>query len=191
MLSFINEQLNDPSETNSEIYHSEIQKVLEYYEKQYTNFLFLGPYPINYKDIYEQLLELDWNYLKQQNQQLAILWNTDIIGNEGEHVVVLYIDFSHRTACYFDSLAQWPPQNIVNLLNNLVDTVTNLTIYRNLRRFQQSNLSSNCGVFAIHFIVCRLKGINCIDFFNNSELNDETCDQKRKYYFDTIFNQNL
>ncbi len=171
-----------PKEYNKKLNTIEILHALQYYEKLYPNFEFMGVFPINIGRSYSGLETLNYRKFKKTNRKFAIVWNTDVSNGPGLHWIAIFIDFARETICYFDSLAETQYPLLIDTLTKIRTRHPNLKIYRNVRPFQ--NDTNNCGIFVIHFIVSLLQGDTCESFFSRrSGISDEFVEPLRKCLF--------
>lgn len=165
----------------------DINNVLLQYQDKY-NFKFLGALPsdfykitqINYNDIY--------NYKK-----IGLILNLDDHTKGGSHWVALLIDNTLKTIEYYDSAGKRPNKNIQTFINkvynflNKNDRPTKVaygrgtyTIKYNTTKHQMQN--TECGVYAIHFIIKRIIGV-AFDTICNDIIPDEQMTIFRYYIF--------
>ena len=74
--------------------------VMEHYEKKYEDFEFIGPYPIDFKYIYEEFFNLNLKKLMKNKKKLGIVFNTDTSNGPGEHWISLFLDLDSNTICF-------------------------------------------------------------------------------------------
>jgi hypothetical protein len=155
----------------------DINNVLQQYQDNY-NFKFLGALPsdfykitmVNYNDIY--------NYKK-----IGFVLNLDDHTKGGSHWVALLIDNTLKTIEYYDSAGKRPNKNIQNFITkvyNFVKKHNKYTIKYNTTTHQLKN--TECGVYAIHFIIKRIIGVP-FDTICNDTIPDEQMAIFRYYIF--------
>jgi len=159
--------------------------VMEHYENKYDDFEFIGPYPIDFKYIYNEFFNLNMKKLMKSKKKLGIIFNTDVSTGPGQHWISLFLDLDSKTICYFDSAGENPPIEIINLLKELKDQCKkqkfNMSIIINKTQFQFDN--SSCGIWSLFHIISRLKGKSCNFIYNSKMNNDKLMYKKRKEYF--------
>jgi len=155
----------------------DINNVLQQYEDG-INFKFLGALPsdfykitkVNYQDIY--------NYKK-----IGIVLNLDDHTQRGSHWVSFFIDNTLKTLEYYDSAGRRPNKNIkyfINKVYNFLKKNDNYKIKYNNKKHQFKN--SECGVYAIHFLIKRMIGVT-FENICNDKIPDEQMTLFRHYIF--------
>ena len=157
----------------------DINNVLQQYQEFDLSFKFLGALPsdfykvtrVNYNDIY--------NYKK-----IGIVFNLDDHTQPGSHWVSFLIDNTKKTIEYYDSAGRHPNKNINEFIkrvrNFLKKNGDNYVIKYNKLKHQYKN--SECGVYAIYFIIQRLLGYN-FDNISKNIITDDEMNKFRRYIF--------
>lgn len=104
----------------------EIEEVLNQFNTD--TFYFIGAVPMDFDSelknfgmcVVEELCKIDLKklYLKGK-RQIGVVFNLDPHYKPGSHWVALYIDLNKGGIYYFDSYAEFPPNEVVNLMNRL------------------------------------------------------------------------
>jgi len=162
--------------------------IMDHYEKKYTDFEFLGPFPIDFHFIYKDFMNLNLKKLIKEHKKLGIIFNTDVSSGPGEHWISLFLDLDNKTVCFFDSVGMKPPKEVTRLINDLIKSAKknyNVKLKKVINCTQYQFGDSACGVFALWFIISRLKGETCNNLFNKSlkDINDKSINNLRKKYF--------
>ena len=92
----------------------DILKVMKQYEREYPEFDFIGPTPIDWnhhkvngKCVWEELCKFNLEkYIKKGRKKIGVIFNTDPHYKEGSHWVALFIDINKREIYYFDSYGE-------------------------------------------------------------------------------------
>ena len=170
----------------------DIRKVMKQYEKKYTDFLFIGPVPVDCPSLIKcQLSEISVEFLinKLGKTKLGVIYNLDKHDQPGSHWVASYFDFKKGKILYFDSVGLPPPKMIMSFLERMKEDCINyylnffnkhkkVEIYTNDKRYQFGN--SECGVFSMYFIISFLQSkIN----IKKDIVNDEYMNSLRKIYY--------
>ncbi len=172
---------------------SDIQDVMEQYEKKYPEFLFMGPVsvdcPVEIRCSLSDLTVL--SMIKRKKTKLGIIYNLDKHNEPGSHWVAVYFDIKKCQIIYYDSVGIPPPKLIVSFLNELKKDCEN---YYNVKRNQKRKVdifvnetrcqygSSECGVFSMNFIISMLQNKN-IEELNPDIMNDAQMNELRKKYY--------
>jgi len=141
----------------------DINKVMFQYTTKYPELYFYGAVPCNF---YEYT---DINYNKIFNTPYtAFIINTQKQGHNGEHWTCLFIDNNEKHIEYYDSFGKTPNKYISHFIDILYKH-SSYHIYINDIKHQKNN--TQCGVFAIYYILQRLKNKTIYDIvFSN--IND-------------------
>ena len=167
-----------PINKNTWLSSLDIKNVMNEYEKLYPNFLFMGPYPIDFATIYDEIGNINLKKIKKNHNKIGIIFNTDPSYETGEHWISLFID--DKTICFFDSAGDNPPKEVKKFINKIKKQSKNLKIIINSKELQKDN--SSCGIWALYHIISRLKGKSCNQIYNGG-VNDNLMYKKRKEYF--------
>ena len=104
------------------------------------------------------------------SKKMAFILNLDPSYKPGSHWVAVYIDAQHdKEINYYDSFGDEPPKRLLKDIKVIVDKL-NPNVYLKFKVNKvkhQSVKSSNCGFFAMKFIIERLSGEpfkNCSGF---------------------------
>lgn len=172
----------------------DIRNVMNKYQKIYKDFLFLGPVPIDFEKIYDEITNMNIKSLCNNKKQVGIVFNTDTSSGPGEHWLSLFLNMKDKTICFFDSVGDRPPKQIKKLINNIIVKSKNLgcplKLIINKHQFQYDDYS--CGIYSCFFLISRLEGNSCEKIFNKkmacdvkkcSKVSDNLMNEKRKEYF--------
>ena len=105
---------------------TDINDVMKQYEKKHTNFLFIGPVPVDCPNGYLcELSNINLDHLlKSKKNILSIIFNLDKHYDSGSHWVALYINMLKNnisTIEYFDSYGSKPHKLIKQFMNTITD----------------------------------------------------------------------
>jgi len=163
----------------------DIRAVMEQYEKKYKGFNFIGPFPMDFEAIYDELSNLNLKKLCKEDKKIGIVFNTDISSGPGEHWISMFLDLQNRTLCFFDSVGDKPPQPVMRLMKKIVQQSQAMKcpvkLVINKKQYQKDY--SSCGIYSLFFIISRLQGKGCNYLFNSNKINDKLMYKKRKEYF--------
>jgi hypothetical protein len=165
---------------------TDISEVMVQYEKEYTNFRFFGPVPVDCpKDIYCELTDLDIKGLKSKGvDYIGVVFNLDRHDQSGSHWVALYINIPKSLITYYDSTASQPPEDIkyfINMIGIKLNQLNGKHVYEyNKKRHQYGG--SECGVYSMNFLIESLKGKTLIDI-ENKAITDREVNILRNYLY--------
>lgn len=171
----------------------DIEKVMRQYELIYSDFKFLGPFPIDY--IKYSFYNLDINIIKKLIKKgikrIGIIFNTGTLKSGGQHWVALYLNFKNKdfkgsyTIEYFDSVGKNPPTEIKTFLEQVKDNICKddcVPIHLHVKQLSHQLGNSECGVYCLYFITERLKGRTYIDIQSQLTPDDVMEKFRSKFY---------
>lgn len=146
-----------------------IENVMKQYEDAYSNFEFMGPFPIDFAapDPYDKsgkqqclikeicsLRVVD--SIKNGTQYIGIIYNLDPHFKDGSHWVANFIDIPKHKCYYFDSYGYEPPKQVARFMKWLTTQDPQMKLSYNAHRFQHKD--SECGMYSLYFIIRMLMG---------------------------------
>lgn len=166
---------------------TDINKVMKQYEKQYKNFKFYGPVPVDCpKDIYCELTDIDLKRLNGRGvEYVGVIFNLDRHDQSGSHWVGLFCNIPKRIISYYDSTANPPPDYIkyfMEMLKRSLKSINGSDVECNSNRKKHQYGGSECGVYSMNFIVESLKGKRMEDF-QKKNINDFSVNILRDYFY--------
>tara|TARA_Y100001958_G_C21232059_1_gene557908 strand:+ start:377 stop:1222 length:846 start_codon:yes stop_codon:yes gene_type:complete len=173
----------------------DIKHVMEQYHNKYSDFIFMGPFPVDCpEEITCPLTNLSPEILinRMGKTKFATIYNLDKHNQPGSHWVAVYIDLKKCEVYYFDSVGKNPPRLIHDFLVKFAKKCSSYHkdflgkykpyhIYVNNTQFQFGH--SECGIFSIYFILSCLKN-KTFESFTTNKVNDEKMNELRKAYYD-------
>lgn len=186
-----------------------INDVIQQYEKLYPDFLFLGAVPYDFEELPQlPIRSLNFNELENNSiHKIGMVINLDEHDQPGSHWVALFANLSNNQVYFFDSVGKKPGRKIRKFITRITKHLykkkynQNLDIhklknsennkyYKNVDNFfdikynhiQHQFKNSECGVYSINFILRLLKGETFDDIINNIT-NDDDMNKCRKTYF--------
>jgi hypothetical protein len=138
-----------------------IRDVMKQYETKYKDFLFLGPYPIDFaspdkysdtsKCLIDEMCTLDLDKKELEGKRyIGIVFNLDRHDQGGSHWVAAFINIPKHFCYYFDSYGMEPPPPIHKFMQWLTIQEPDMELGWNGVDFQRSN--TECGMFSMYFI---------------------------------------
>jgi len=191
---------------------TDIRDVLQQYQDLYSNFLAIGPVPIDFCYLSHTLCNMDViKAYKKGTRAIGAVFNTDPSTDPGKHWISMFIDMRHPDPRYweinyFDSFGNAPlASQIAKLVTHIegqfrkvtaehhktdpskVKVIKKLNCSQTMctHRVQHQFNNTECGVYSIHFIVKRLEGSTWEELVTERAtiLNDAYMTNMRKYYF--------
>lgn len=203
---FLNTKILGSDYTASEnlwLSNKTISEVMNQYESDKKDFIFLGTVPIDFasKQGFGKCIALDWGPAlktthlcdlnldtlhKNGKTHFGVVFNTANHESSGEHWIALYCSLKKNKIIYFDSTGQPPPpevQKYIEKINNSKQgDAKPFKIIVNTKKHQTGY--SECGMYAIHFLVNMLYGKSWTQF-NKGIIPDAEMLHKRLYYFNS------
>jgi len=183
-------------EPNMWLNTSDIDNVLNRYQKRYPEFKYFGALPIDFdKKKKKECLISDLckinikNLLHKNYKSIGIVFNTDPHNKDGEHWFSIYVDLiginrNQPTIYYYDSALNPIQKEIKKLIKKIKSQFKKLNqnIDFLFNDIQHQSGDTECGVYCIHFLVQMLKGKKFQDYLNQ-KLNDKKIEKFRKIFF--------
>lgn len=174
----------------------DIENVMSQYEQAHSDFVFIGPVPIDFDKPYgighcivDELCKINLAKLyKDGYRKLGVVFNLDAHDKPGSHWVCMFCDMKNNKGIYyFDSYGMQPPNEVDVLMKRLQNQANLLNMKLKIRvnnvRHQYKN--SECGVYCLFFITELLKG-HRFPALIKSPILDETMNNKRKQFFNEV-----
>lgn len=175
----------------------DILNVLKQYEKSHTNFVFIGPTPIDFDSriknscVWNDLCNFSLNeYIKRNVTKIGIIFNLDKHNQSGSHWVSMCINIPKRFIFYFDSACNKTPKEIKNFVKRIQRQGMELNCPLNYienypNQHQQSN--TECGMYSLYFIITmiddKISLKNKIKLFKHKKIADKDVEKLRNVYF--------
>ena len=163
---------------------TDINRVLNQYQKKYPKFLFFGAVPADCPVSFTcSLSNINIKKLKKEGKtKLGVVYNMDTHNKPGSHWVAMFIDLDTNEVDYYDSYGDdIETAPIRKFKNKMMKMLGKDAVYKyNNKRHQFKD--SECGIFSIKFIEYRLKGRN-MEYIKKVMPNDEKVQKQRKKYY--------
>jgi len=162
----------------------EITSVMKQYEKEYPEFDFIGPSPIDFmkkevdgRCVWQELCEFNVGKLlngKQKKQKIGIIFNTDPHDKSGSHWISLFINLDVKAPFifFFDSNGSDAPKEVQAFITDIikpqmlaqpelanakiVDETNSTTEKHTAIQHQRGN--TECGMYSLYLIISLLTG---------------------------------
>ena len=168
----------------------DINNVMEQYENQYPDFIFLGAVPIDCQTLsFCQLYRFNLPKLYRNGiKRIGIVFNLDYHYQSGSHWVAVFIDLKdHCDITFYDSYGKKPYKLIDNFMNKVYQDCQKIpelkgkvTMDYNKKRHQYGY--SECGIYSQHYLIQRLKG-KSLKQATNKKIPDKVMNEMRKYLY--------
>lgn len=157
---------NDPDQW---LDSTNIENVMKQYEDAFSNFEFMGPFPIDFaapdpyvktgskQCLIKEICALRvTDAMKKGTQYIGIIYNLDPHFKGGSHWVANFIDIPRHKCYYFDSYGYEPPKQVSRFMKWLTTQDPQMKLSYNAHRFQHQD--SECGMYSLYFIIRMLMG---------------------------------
>jgi hypothetical protein len=167
-----------------------INNVMNQYEKKYQNFKFLGAVPADCGAVsYCSLAQINpANLYKNQNiTKFGIVFNTDTHNKGGAHWVSVLININEKKIIYVDSYGMNCNSHIQKYINNIIKQFKQknieLNYIYNKKRHQYGG--SECGVYSMYFML-ELLNNKSLSKINQRVVTDNEMNLLRDYFYRNI-----
>lgn len=173
-----------PYNSTNWLNNTNIDQVLEKYTYKFPHFKCVQYQMIDFKKMNTELNNVNWqDLLNKKVESFACIVNTDVSTGPGQHWVALFIDFQQFTVEYFDSAGQDPQPEILEFLIETSSELSNLSKKKwkdiCVTKLQHQLENTECGVYSLFYIICRLHDIP-YRFFEHTRVPDEEMEAFRK-----------
>lgn len=177
-------KLNDQEWLSSD----DIDKCQEEYAKLMPDYFYMKTVPIDFnthsetgKCLVSALCSIDIRNIKKKGyRRIGIVFNTDVSTGPGEHWIAAFCDFrdhlEYPQMTYFDSYAQKPEPQIVELMNRWSQQMPGMKLQYNAIRHQYKN--AQCGMYCLYFLHCCLTGVDM-----KEKIPDDVVAMMRRLFF--------
>jgi len=177
-----------PSKSEKWLNTTNIDNVLTQYEKKFKDFKYLGTMPRDFQN--HEGLRHNAQYYKKllsKKPKLGMVYNTDKLGNSGEHWNALFVDLNERTIEFFDSYGESVDVKKevlehMDLLESVMKEITGKKITKKINEHRAQYKNSECGVYSMVFILLRLKG-NSFEKVCKWRIPDKKMNEMRDFFF--------
>ena len=157
---------------NAWLSNYDIDAVIQQYEKEYPEFAFLGPTPIDFdtikhgKCVLEELCHLQLSKLyRSGKRKIGIIYNLDTSDGPGTHWVSMFLDLGdHKPFLfYFNSTADNMPEEVAKLVQRIRDQWMKmpkrvrkgriLEEYKSDGKTEHQHSNTECGMYSLFFII--------------------------------------
>lgn len=195
---------------------TDINDVIEQYQKVHEDFLYLGTVPYDFEEIpILDIGNINFNEIQGRGKsRIGMVINLDESHQSGSHWVGLYTDLNKNQVYFFDSVGKPPGRKIKKFINKITKYIYRkkyneiLPITKMIKSYKGGNYNSylqklsdfdikynhiqhqqkntECGVYSTNFIIRLLEG----EDFNNIITNIIRDDEMNKYRKEIFINVN-
>ena len=156
---------------NNWLSSTEFNDIMEQYSEIYPNFLYMA------------------NEIKRGKDKFGIVLNLDVHTGKGNHWVAIFIDIKKKFIFYFESTGKEIPSEVTAFNKRIVEQCAKL----NIELTEMNNLSikhqygsSECGMYALYFIISLLLETRTTDHFLGERITDSEVEKLRDVYFNKL-----
>ncbi len=177
----------------------EIENVMNQYEKEYNNFEFIGPSPIDFDSIDKEDGDCVWpelcrfnvkELLDKNKTKIGISLNLDPHNKPGSHWVTVFVNFKKGFIVYFDSNGDPPPKKVKVLINRIKKQYNEIMKMKNkkermkdfINKLEHQHENTECGMYSLHFMIELIKDKD-FNIFLTKRIPDEEIFKLRNKYF--------
>jgi hypothetical protein len=183
---------------NNWLSSTEFNKVMKQYMDKHSNFLYLGPSPIDFdkiidgKCVWPTLCNIDVaKEYKNGKNKFGIILNLDTHDGDGSHWVAMFIDLKNKFIFYFESTGSTMPDEVKTLTEKVKKQASEIGIelkdMDNMKVRHQYG-KSECGMYCLYFIITLLEETNKPEKFLNKKIRipDKEMEKYRDIYFNKV-----
>lgn len=183
---------------NNWLSSTEFNKVMKQYMDKHSNFLYLGPSPIDFdkivdgKCVWPTLCNIDVaKEYKNGKNKFGIILNLDTHDGDGSHWVAMFIDLKNKFIFYFESTGSTMPDEVKTLIEKVKKQASGIGIKLNEMdnmKVRHQYGKSECGMYCLYFIITLLEETNKPEKFLNKKIRipDKEMEKYRDIYFNKI-----
>ena len=174
-----------PAGKFSRLSKTNIDNVLRQYETKYKDFIYYSAVPIDFKDLNLEINSISSRTLTESGKnRIGVVFNLDEHYKPGSHWVSLYTDIQTGTCFYFDSFGIPPEKRIRDFIKKIAGIIqeNNLEPICRYNKTRHQFGTTECGVYAMYFIISQLEGANFYDITDNP-ISDTEINKYRDVYF--------
>lgn len=167
----------------------DIAKVMKQYQRKHNDFIFFGPVPIDFDDIYTEIADINLKklVLNKGITKFGFIFNLDKHYQNGSHWIAMYMELSDnlQEISFFDSNADSAPKEVVVLMDRLKRRAKKdlgINVKKRFNKIRTQFADSECGVYSMDYIIHRLLG----DSFRKTTrtiVKDEEMNRRRSFMF--------
>ena len=172
-----------------------IERKMKEYTAYDPTFHFIGPVcrDFRYKEsnsgmcMERELCSTDLSRYKQYHppkEKIGIIFNLDVHTGPGTHWTAMFVNVPKCEIYYYDSVGNAPPKEIKTLLEEMSAELHhgNKDKYQ-VSRIERQKGSSECGVYAIHFLISLLTEAFTFEEYLKLDLPDEKIEKFRNIFW--------
>lgn len=172
----------------------DLNAVMKQYEEAYPCFVFLGPSPIDFDTklhngecVWDELCHFSIeHWLQKRKHKIGIIFNTDPHNKSGQHWISMFVHLKKHWIFYFDSTGEPAPREIKQLVKRIQDEGKRLGHtyrYEDTEGVKHQQGNTECGIYALYFIVHMLQDKLQGAALKSKRLTDEYIQSFRSIYF--------
>ena len=169
---------------------TQLNDVMDQYQKKYPEFSFLGAVPMDFNNLPElgiKTLDLESEY-KNGKRKFGIIFNLDEHWQSGSHWVSAYFDLDKGLNLYSDSYGILPTPEVRSLMRRFAkfsEEKLNIKAEAKYNKKQHQQGGSECGMYSLNFIIELLKGKD-FDKLTSERIPDSHVNNLRQIFFRNV-----
>lgn len=153
---------NGPGEKNGWLSNFEIIDYLHQVEELFPSFQFIDAVPRDFNSIpvFNINIKKYMSLYESGKTQFAVIFNLGTAASGGTHWTTLFIDLKIPSIEYVDSGGNGPLPEFADFISKFSERIRKRIKEPKIKinKFSYQRSSSECGVFALHYIISRLSG---------------------------------
>lgn len=174
----------------------DITDVMKQYEQKHNDFLFIGPSPIDFEEMYHdscvwpELCNFSVNQcLKNKKKRIGFIFNTDPHYKSGSHWISLFLDLDKKKLFFFDSNGNPEPNEIKEFIKKIKKQCDKSNIKLKIDSnvgFRHQSKNTECGMYCLYFIINILDKKHSFKYFKTNKIPDKSMIELRHKYFNIL-----
>ncbi len=171
---------------------NDIIKVMQQYEHKYKNFDFIGPSPIDFDTVIDdvcvwpEICNFDLiKQIKKNKTKIGFIFNLDKHDMGGSHWLTLFVDVNNKFILFFNSTGDEPTQEIRKLIERIQKQANSINLdlkyLENKKNHQREN--TECGIYCLYCISELLENNKEPEYFLTHRIPDKKMEELRYHFF--------
>ena len=171
---------------------TDITRVMKQYEKEYDDFEFIGPSPIDFdsKDgnscVWPEICNFNLaNMIRKDKKKIGFIFNLDPHYKGGSHWLTMFLDIKGKYLLFFNSTGDGPGKETSALIERIMSQANDIGLklekHINTKNHQREN--TECGIYCLYCISELLSGNKGPEHFLTKRISDDDMEALRYKFF--------
>ena len=171
---------------------TDITKVMQQYEKEYDDFEFIGPSPIDFDSedgddcVWPKICNFDIaDMIRREKKKTGFIFNLDPHYKGGSHWLTMFLNIKDKYLLFFNSTGDGPGKETSALIERIMTQAENMGMnlkkHINTKNHQREN--TECGIYCLYCISELLSGNKEPQDFLTKRISDDDMEALRYKFF--------